>query len=67
MNKNWVRIYSTTYLHKAEIAKAILEEERIEAVVKNMQDSFYKFGEIELYVKSEDVFKANQIIEKASL
>lgn len=67
MGSNWTKIYSSSYLHQVEIAKAILEEEGIEAIMKNMQDSFYKFGEIELYVNNESVIKAKQIIEKANL
>jgi len=67
MSNKWVNIYSSAYLHKVEIAKALLEEEKIESIIKNMQDSFYKFGEIELYVKSEDTLKAKQIIQKSDL
>ena len=67
MSSNWVLIYTSAYLHKVEIAKAILEEQGFESVIKNMQDSFYKFGEIELYVSSENALIAKQIIQKADL
>lgn len=63
MEQNWIKIYGSEDQFKVELAKAVLENANINAVIKNMQDSFYKFGEIELYVNQEDVFEANQILK----
>ena len=58
MSKNWKKIYSTTYLHKAEIAKAVLQDNDIEAMILNKRDSMYLIGEIELYALQKDILKA---------
>lgn len=62
MDSNWVKVYSTNAEYKAEIMKALLEEEGIQAFLINKKDSSYHFGEIELYVHGENVIKANRII-----
>jgi len=63
MEKNWTKIYSTGKPYKAEILKGMLEENDVEAVIINKQDSAYLFGELELYVDADDVMKATRIIE----
>lgn len=67
MSKNWKKIYSTTYLHKAEIAKAVLQDNDIDAMILNKRDSMYHIGEIELYTLQEDILKAINIIKKNEL
>lgn len=62
MDSNWVKVYSTNTEYKAEIMKALLEEEDIQAILINKKDSSYHFGEIELYVHHEHIIKANRII-----
>ena len=62
MDPNWARIYTTGKPYKAELLKGLLAEEEIDSVVINKQDSSYLFGELELYVKAEDVVKAKRII-----
>ncbi len=62
MEKDWVKVYSSQYQHKVEIMKSILDENDIESVILNKQDSSYLFGVIELYVEATDVIKTNQII-----
>jgi len=62
MDKDWVKIYSTEANYKAELLKGLLFEHNIEAVIINKQDSSYLFGELELYVSTDDVFKAKHII-----
>ena len=45
----------------------MLEEEGIQAVIVNKQDSSYiAFGEIELFVPRENVLDAKQIMERAA-
>jgi hypothetical protein len=42
-----------------------LEEEGIKTFVINKKDSSYNnFGQVEMYVKAEDVIRANYIINK---
>ena len=62
MSENWQKIYSNTYIHRIEIARAVLKEYDIDSVVVNKKDSAYLFGEFELYVNADDVLQAKQII-----
>ncbi len=62
LKDNWVKIYSSVYIHKVEIYQALLKEQDIESIILNKQDSSYLFGEIELYVAVENVLKSNQLI-----
>ena len=62
MSDNWVAIYSTNQLYEAEMAKDMLADNEIECVIMNKQDSTYRFGEIEVCVPTEEVFKAKQLI-----
>jgi len=64
---DWKRIYSSHYEHKAGIVKAVLKDNEIESVIVNKKDSIYLIGEIELYVKQDDVLRANNIITKEEL
>ena len=61
-NANWVKVYSSAFAHKIEIIKSILEENDVDCIIMNKQDSSYFFGEIELYVQDIDVIRAKQII-----
>lgn len=67
MEDNWQKIYSSSFEHKIEIAQAVLEDEGIKSVIINKKDSFYLFGELELYVHADHVLRAKQIIKKESL
>jgi len=60
MNENWQSIYSTQYEYKAEIIKAVLEENDIKCFVLSKKDSAYLFGEIELYVSPDNVLKGQK-------
>ena len=64
MDEHWEAIYQCTTAYKAEILKAILEENEIPCVVINKKDSSYLFGEIEIYVKQDNVLNAKQIINR---
>lgn len=67
MEKNWKKVYSSSFEHKMEIAQAVLEDEGIKSVIINKKDSFYLFGELELYVHADQVLRAKQILKKESL
>ncbi len=62
MDSSWAMIYSTGAPYKAELLKGLLSESGIASVVINKKDSSYHFGELELYVKAEDVVQAKRII-----
>ena len=64
MNKDWVKIYSSTALYEVEVLKSRLEEAEIPAVIMNKQDSAYlNFGRVELYVPEESAKQAVEIIQ----
>jgi hypothetical protein len=68
MDKGWQRIYFSDKPHLVEIAKAILEENSIESVVVDKRDSSYvTIGEVELYVKDDDVILAKFLISQNKL
>jgi hypothetical protein len=49
--KSWYKIYSTVNYAEANIIKGMLEENNIQTILLNKQDSSYLcLGEIELYV-----------------
>ena len=62
MSDNWEVIYSTNQLYEAELVKTMLGDNEIECVIMNKQDSAYRFGEIEVFVPTEGVLKAKQLI-----
>lgn len=62
--QNWTKVYSTPDEYEAEILKAVLAENEIGAVTLNKKDSAYLIGEIELYVLTENVIQAKQVITK---
>ena len=70
MSANWVKIYSTTQLHQAEIVKAVLEDHDIQTTEMNKMDSMHVHlfvGEIELFVEKDKVIRANHLITKHDL
>lgn len=67
MDDNWQKIYSSSFEHKLEIVKAVLEDEGINSVIVNKKDSAYLFGELELYVQNDHVMRARRIINKEAL
>jgi hypothetical protein len=64
----WVSVYSTSLLHNAELLKHVLNEQNVDAVVLNQQDSFYPvIGDVQLFVHRGDVIRAKKIIEDSAL
>ena len=65
--EKWEKVFSTNAVYQAEILRALLEKESIGCVIVNKQDSSYlSFGEIEVYVKTEDMQKAKLTATKIS-
>jgi hypothetical protein len=51
MEKNWIRIFTSTNYFQAEIVKQMLMEHQIDTVLLNKQDSSHRtFGDIEVYI-----------------
>jgi len=70
MPSDWIKIYSTSQMHSAEIVVAFLEDNMIKTFKINKKDSMHIHltnGEIELYVDPKDVIKANHLISKHKL
>jgi hypothetical protein len=63
---NWAKIFTTRNSAEANIIKGMLEENDIEAVIMNKQDSSYlNFGNIEVYVPKEFEAIAIGLVNKA--
>jgi len=67
MIENWQMVYSSSFIHQAELAQAVLKGFDIEVVLVNKKDSAYLFGEIELFVHPDNVMRAKQIINREKL
>lgn len=61
--ERWECLFGSKYLYKAEILKSLLEENEISAVIINKQDSAYLFGDIEVYVKLDDIIRSRHILQ----
>lgn len=67
MIKDWVCVYSSPYIHHIEIVKAILQDNGITAVVYNLHDSMYQFGDYEIRVPVSQVLEAKSLINQNNL
>ncbi len=63
MEEGWTKIFQTQNAYRAEIIKQTMEKEDIACIVLNKQDSSLFFGNIEIFVKEEDIEKAKTIIQ----
>lgn len=66
VNETWESIYSTLLPHRAELAKALLLEHEIPAVVINTKSSSYPgigWGKVEVHVLAKDAVLAKVILE----
>jgi len=67
MDSHWQQVYITDKIHRAEIVRSILDDNQIASVIVDKRDSSYLVGDIELYVRPEDVILSKLIIEQHSL
>ena len=64
MEKDWILVFSTGQPYQAELARQLLEENNIQAVVINKKDSSYlAFGETEVYVRRDDIIRAKNLVK----
>ncbi|OOG74270.1 DUF2007 domain-containing protein [Algoriphagus sp. A40] len=62
--QNWIRVFEDQNQIRAEIVKAVLEENGIPAVVLNKKESVYHvFGTYEVLVIQKDALAAMQLIQ----
>ncbi len=65
MEKGWKKIYFSGDEFKVMIARDLLAENDINAVIINQKDSSYTaFGDIELYIEEHDEEEAMRILEQ---
>jgi len=63
MEKNWVRIFSSSNFYQSEMVKQALTGQNIETVLLNKQDSSHRtFGDIEVYVHQNDFSNAIEVL-----
>ena len=63
MEKNWVKIFTSTNFYQSEIVKQVLTGYQIDAVLLNRQASSHPaFGDIEVYVHQENFSEAIEIM-----
>ena len=68
MEKDWKLVYTVDKQYKAELAKEILLEEGITAVIMNKRDSAYRsFGEFEVYVSDQYADQAKKKLQDSEL
>jgi len=63
MDSKWQRVYVTNTKYRAEIVKAVLEDNHLSPVLVDKQDTSYHFGSVEIYVAPDEVINALKIIE----
>jgi len=67
LDKNCASIYSSQDRPKIELLKNLLAANQIDVVLLNKQDSAYlAFGDIDLFVKREDMVKSRFLIESTN-
>lgn len=59
-----MRIFETPDDLRMEMARQVLEENGIDAVVLNRKDRTYLIGELELYVNRDRVIEAKSVIKQ---
>ena len=63
MEKNWVKIFTSSNYYRSEIVKQVLTEHHIDSVLINKQDSSHRsFGDIEVYIHQENFSQAIEIM-----
>ncbi|KQS31485.1 DUF2007 domain-containing protein [Dyadobacter sp. Leaf189] len=63
MDENWIKAYQSSQMIRAEIAREILEQNGIPAVIVNKKDSSYPiFGMCEVHVPASELDRAQTIL-----
>jgi len=64
MEKDWVVAYTTNKIYQAEIFRELLGDHGIDSFIINKQDSSYQFGNIEVYVRRNNIMKAKILVKE---
>jgi hypothetical protein len=64
MERDWASVDSYSFTALAEIKKALLISEGIQAIVINTQSSQHLVGDVDLYVHRDDVIQAKRILDE---
>ncbi|MCK5080411.1 MAG: DUF2007 domain-containing protein [Bacteroidales bacterium] len=65
MKDGWTLAYSTQQMFEAELLKRVLGDHDIEAVILDKMDSSYRaFGDIEIYVRQDQLLKAKMLAKE---
>ena len=62
MEKDWIKIFTSSDIYRSEIVKQVLIEHDIDAVLLNKQLSGYNIGAVEVYIHQEDFSKTVEIM-----
>ena len=63
MDKDWIKVYSETFEPKVEMLRIQLQNAGIDTLALNQKDSAHvHIGEVELFVKRDNVIKAKHLI-----
>ena len=63
MEKNWIKIFTSSDFYRSEIIKQVLCENEIEAVLLNKQASSHRdFGNVEVYIHQENFSRAIEVM-----
>ena len=63
MEKNWVKIFTSSDYYRSEIVKQVLTEHQINTVLLNKQASSYRaFGDVEVYIHQDNFSNAIEIM-----
>jgi hypothetical protein len=63
MEKNWIKIFTSTNFYRSEIIKQVLCEHQIDAVLLNKQASSHRdFGDVEVYIHQQDFSHAIEVM-----
>jgi len=63
MEKNWVKIFTSSDYYRSEMIKQALAGHQIDSVLLNKQASSHRaFGDIEVYVHQSDFSNAIEVI-----
>ena len=66
MEENWIKAFQSEQMIQAELAREVLDQNGIAAVIVNKQDSSYPiFGMCEVHVLASDLAQAQTIIANA--
>lgn len=65
MEKGWKEVFFTAHEYLAVIAKDVLENDGIKAIIMNQHDSAYQtFGDFTIYVEEQDEKKALELLKE---